>query len=386
MSSVAGVMLALIACTSTAPPTEPLRPTPTGTPAVTSNSSLTATPPSVLNHPSSPTPPEPAANPSASPAAPGTATRPAPALTAAPTAPAASPTAAPTRPPPAGHAIVVNHGSIVLFEQIPEQYIQAAAALTMMFSDRSVGGNISEGLDCLSYDTDEDARHHCQWGQHPDPAFTVDPSEVNWDRPGGYPRDNWVFEYRQGSWQDLTAGFVQDLAPGFAPTTTVLSYQFSYLNVDSGSDIADPQHGFFVPQPTGWDVSDVDALAAQYPGKVFFYWTTSLARSIGTAESDAFNDQMRAYAAANGKILFDVADILSHDPGGNPCFDSRDGIAFSNGRTGENFPDDGHAYRAICQHYTTEIEGGHLGAVSAGKIRVAKAFWVLMAQIAGWRP
>lgn len=28
---------------------------------------------------------------------------------------------------------------------------------------------------------------------------------------------------------------------------------------------------------------------------------------------------------------------------------------------------------------------GHLGSISAGGIRVAKAFWVLMAQIAGWQ-
>lgn len=281
---------------------------------------------------------------------------------------AANPTATHTQVTP-GDNIYVDRHSIALFEQIPEQYIQAAAALTMMFSDRSVGGNISEGLNCLSYDTDEAAPSHCDWGPHPNPAFTVDPSEVNWDRPGGYPRDNWVYVYRQGMWQDLTAGFVQDLVPGFAPTTTVLTYQFSYLNVDAGSDIADPQRGYFVPQPARWDVTDVDALAGQYPNKVFFYWTTSLARGIGTAESDAFNDQMRAYAIAHDKILFDVADILSHDPDGNPCYDSGGG---------------GHL--AICQHYTTEANGGHLGSVSVGKIRVAKAFWVLMAQIAGWNP
>jgi hypothetical protein len=52
----------------------------------------------------------------------------------------------------------------------------------------------------------------------------------------------------------------------------------------------------------------------------------------------------------------------------------------------ENHPDDGLSIPAICQEYTTEVEGGHLGAVSSGKIRVAKAFWVLMAQIAGWIP
>jgi hypothetical protein len=30
------------------------------------------------------------------------------------------------------------------------------------------------------------------------------------------------------------------------------------------------------------------------------------------------------------------------------------------------------------------MNGGHLGSVSAGKIFIAKAYWVLMARIAGW--
>jgi hypothetical protein len=50
----------------------------------------------------------------------------------------------------------------------------------------------------------------------------------------------------------------------------------------------------------------------------------------------------------------------------------------------ENYPDDGEDYPAICQDYTTETDGGHLGSVSGGAIRIAKAFWVLMARIAGW--
>ena len=43
-------------------------------------------------------------------------------------------------------------------------------------------------------------------------------------------------------------------------------------------------------------------------------------------------------------------------------------------------------YEIICSEYTTEASGGHLGSVSAGKIRVAKAIWVMLAQIAGWQP
>jgi hypothetical protein len=133
-----------------------------------------------------------------------------------------------------------------------------------------------------------------------------------------------------------------------------------------------------------WDISDFEALEAQYPEAIFFHWTTSLARSVGSAESDAFNDQMRAYALANGKILFDVADILSHDEQGQPCYDNRDGVEYCNNNRCENYPDDGLDLLAICQDYTTETDGGHLGSVSGGRLRVAKAFWVLMARIAGW--
>jgi hypothetical protein len=81
-----------------------------------------------------------------------------------------------------------------------------------------------------------------------------------------------------------------------------------------------------------------------------------------------------------------VADILSHRPDGQPCYDNRDGVPYNNGARSENYPNDGINTEAICPQYTTEVDGGHLGAVSAGKIRVAKAFWVLMAQIQGWNP
>jgi hypothetical protein len=43
-------------------------------------------------------------------------------------------------------------------------------------------------------------------------------------------------------------------------------------------------------------------------------------------------------------------------------------------------------YEVICSDYTTESEGGHLGSVSGGKIQIAKAIWVMLAQIAGWVP
>lgn len=166
----------------------------------------------------------------------------------------------------------------------------------------------------------------------------------------------------------------------------VVSFQFSYLSVDDDSTIVDNPGGFFTNNANLLDVYDLEAYEAQHANKIFVYWTTSLSRGIGTAVSETFNEQMRQYALTNDKPLFDVADILSHDPFGNPCYDNRDGVLYDNGNTSENYPDDGLDTLAICPHYTTEVDGGHLGNVSVGKIRVAKAFWVLMAQLAGWTP
>lgn len=305
-----------------------------------------------------------------------------------PPSPTPGPTSTPITPP--SGMIYVDHTSVALFEQIPEQYLNAAANLDMFFMDRSVGGNIDQGLTCLSYPTDEAAPNHCKVYTHGgNPSFPVDPSEVNWNRPGGYDRSNWDFEFWPvpgcDPWYDKVDCFI-DRMNVLINQYDVVSYQYSYLEVSEGSTIADQPGGFFWDNPDRSDVYDFEAYVAQHPDKIFIYWTSSLARTTGSHVSEAFNDQMRQYAVDNDKILFDVADILSHAPNGSPCYDNRDGQPYSFGQNSENYPDDGQNLLAICPQYTTEVDGGHLGSISAGKIRVAKAFWVLMAQIAGWNP
>ncbi|MBE2199085.1 MAG: hypothetical protein IAE79_10775 [Anaerolinea sp.] len=298
--------------------------------------------------------------------------------------------------------IIVNHASIPLFEQIPEEYLQAAAALNMAFIDRSVGFNIHQGLDCLTHETNATAPNYCKRWQHlPNyPEFSVDPGEVNWYHPGGHDRSNWDYftwpgagdpamqmscAASTGEWFGVAECFEQ-WATGALNNYQVLSFQFGYLEVDHNVSIADQPGGFFWDNDNRYDVYDLQAFTAQHPDHVFIYWTTSLARGIGSSVSESFNEQMRQYAIANDLPLFDVADILSHAPDGTPCYDNRDGISYDNGNQFENYPDDGLDVPAICPHYTTETDGGHLGSVSAGMIRAAKGFWVLMAQIAGWQP
>jgi hypothetical protein len=296
--------------------------------------------------------------------------------------------------------IIVDHTSVALFDQIPEEYLAAARDLRMMYVDASVGWNISEALNCLSSTSWAESPSYCRrdyvpgtwevktYGRNELSANQVPARLVFAPSPTQYDRTQWTFVESRGDWNGLARDFMQTLAPEYAENKDVLSFQFNYQHVAGlpGTSIADPQAGFFADTPERYDYADLEAFIAQHPDKIFFHWTTSLARSIGTQESTDFNNQMRDYVRRNGLILFDVADIESHTPTGEPCYDNRDGVEYCDVNGCENFPDDGLDLPAICLDYTSELEGGHLGSGSIGGLQLAKAFWVLMAQIAGWRP
>ncbi|MDY6876709.1 MAG: hypothetical protein SWK90_10985 [Chloroflexota bacterium] len=100
-----------------------------------------------------------------------------------------------------------------------------------------------------------------------------------------------------------------------------------------------------------------------HPDTVLVWWTVPL-----TTQSDArgldsfaeFNDYVRSYVAANGGILFDIADIESHDPSGNPITAG--------------------GYEAMWDNYASDSP--HLN--ETGRQRVASAMWWLLARLAGW--
>ena len=272
---------------------------------------------------------------------------------------------------PVGSGIIVDHNSIDLFEQIPEEYITAAREMPMMFSDRSVGENMNNALNCLTAPSWSQSLSVCR-KDYTDSTQTTSrvytatdyinntvPDLISFEPGSKYSRSNWTYTDCYGTWDVMTDLFINSVAPPFLSTKDVLSCQFSYLNVAEGSTII---------QYFDTDVIDFETFIAQNPSKTFVFWTTSLARVIGTSESTEFNAAMRQYVIENDKVLMDMADIISHDRNGNLCLDI----------TGR--------YPVICRDYTTEINGGHLGSVSGGQITMAKAFWVLMAQIAGWTP
>lgn len=314
--------------------------------------------------------------------------------------------------------IVVDHTSIGLFEKIPERYLRAARSLRVLFMDRSVGVNTNDALNCFTardyrsspiicrrdYENHGGAWKMRIWRDLQSTRSQV-PEAIRFvPDPQRYDRSRWRFYLFAGPWDRMMREFVSGLHdrsipvrlyPGNAPSHIdpldfdVLSFQFGYLNLMQGSRISQ----LFSHRPGEFDdMYDLERevesqLASAEPPRVFVYWTTNLARSIGTEESAEFNRKMRRWCIENGKILFDFADIQSHDMNGDPCYDNRDGVPYStpSGNKNENHPDDGKDLPAICQENTIETDGGHL-ATAQGTVSVAKGFWVLVAQIAGWDP
>ena len=303
-----------------------------------------------------------------------------------------------TTPPSGSLGGVVDHTSIDLFDRIPASYLSAARDLRLVFANRSVGDNINQGLDCLAALSWGSSPTNCRrdyldedWNwrlfTQTDYDLGIVPSTIMFaPDTSKYDRSNWTYVFLEpGDWSTANQQFIHSIIPTYLNSKDVFALKLSYLEVAEGSNIADPNVGFFANTANRYDIYDLEAAMAQHPNKIFFMFTTSLSRSIGTQELMDFNNQMRQYARQHNIVLFDVADIESHDPQGFPCYDNRDSVLYCD-QSGdcENNPDDGKSIPAICQDYTTEAEAGHLGSVSSGRIRLVKAFWVLMARLAGW--
>lgn len=253
----------------------------------------------------------------------------------------AQPVAAPATPPAAARGrIVVDHRNADP-ASIPAQYLDAVRQLDIFWGRQSVGGNIVQGLELLS---SQNASRYALALQYLNPAET-----------GVYGvRDLLgVFELGiNGQPSSKTEAFRRDIAErGFGERVDVAMMKFCY--VDFGEGLDDPNRTFENYRTA------METLERAYPQVRFVWWTAPI-MTTGLAARDTFNAKVRAYTAANSKILFDIADIESHNPQGAPV--RRSGLE--------------------AMHPAYSVDGGHLS--EEGQRRAAGAFWVLMARIAGW--
>jgi hypothetical protein len=262
---------------------------------------------------------------------------------------------------------VIDHSSLAAFHDLDPARLAAARDLRVLFIDHSVGENINQGLNCYAAASVAAAPNFCKRFEHVEPALSADPAWFSFGPQ--YDRARWVYQVGGSSYWREWPAYVDGLLQA-QPDWDVVIMMPSYLVGPNG----------------GWE--PYEALEAAYPDITFVHATSSLPRGVqsGTAAElrmQQFNAEARAYALAHDKPFLDVADLLSHDYQGGACFDTRDGKQYcSRPGTCENLPDDGQDIPAICQHYTSELYGGHLGSVSGGMLRMAQAMWLLMARLA----
>lgn len=174
---------------------------------------------------------------------------------------------------------------------------------------------------------------------------------------------------------DATDGGVRGLELDGDPTDDydVYSYKLGYVDGTQGANIDDnffnPEYG--APYYTQFNIRHLeelyDDLSAASSDATIALWTLGLGTSIGTADSESFNTQLRNYVITNDKFLLDVADIFSHRPDdGSPC-------TYLN-------PVDGLQHEAMCPNYSTDA--GHLNGL--GGQRSSQAIWLMLACIDGW--
>lgn len=130
----------------------------------------------------------------------------------------------------------------------------------------------------------------------------------------------------------------------------------------------------------------LDALAqleVEFPGMRFIYMTGHTDGSGETGTLHQRNNQVRAFCRAQGKVLFDFADLESYDPDGNyvlnlGCNDNCD--YWING-VQHNWASEwcaAHPGDELC----ASCDCAHSQALNCN--RKARAFWWMMARLAGW--
>lgn len=245
-------------------------------------------------------------------------------------------------------ARVVDHVAVQNFDQIPQSLIDSAVSQhTIYFSHASVGANVTWGMTDLNLEFPATYK------------FAVSSADGN--LPVGGAQRGTFYEYYRGNigWEAKVDTFKTYLDNGWGSQATIAINKLCFVDVD-----ADWQQ-YAVSNANGTALAQLEVL---YPAVTFVYSTIPVfcADRNPDIQSDlvkisAFNNGLRAWASANNKLLLDIADILSHDPAGNP-------ITFSYA---------GGTYETLYEPYAHPDDFVHLG--QAGYNRISQGIYELVA-------
>ncbi len=248
-------------------------------------------------------------------------------------------------------AIIIDH-KCVKIENVPETYISKVKSdLRMAYQHTSHGSQLPSGMSVLKA---ADSRFN--YGTSAGQLYFRDTGIPGASDLGNPDRTTWA-----------------------TATRTLLNNNTNNINMIMWSWCGQ------VSSATESDITSylnlMSQLETDFPNVTFVYMTGHLDGSGVNGNLNKRNEQIRTYCKNNGKILFDFADIESYDPDGNYYLDkgANDNCDYSDNGTSKNWAqiwcanNPGICGSCSCAHSQC------LNCQQKGK-----AFWWMMARVAGW--
>ncbi|MCP3891423.1 MAG: hypothetical protein GY702_21545, partial [Desulfobulbaceae bacterium] len=257
--------------------------------------------------------------------------------------------------------IIIDHTCTDL-NRIPDYWLEQAKNLTLHYAHTSHGSQIISGisnLETLYPKYSVAIRESSAAGL---PAVESPPALRIYD---GNPPETYITpdDYWQGeSGKNRTRAVVN-----------TGDYNFSMWSWCSQADSSESYIQEYLDTMAQFEV--------EYPNMRFIYITGHLNGTGSSGNLHIRNEQIRDYCRTNDKVLFDFADIERYDPDGTDYLDlaGTDSCGYSSGNWAEEWcaanPDSDLCDSCSCSHSR---------ALNCNV--KARAFWWMMARLAGWNP
>jgi hypothetical protein len=196
----------------------------------------------------------------------------------------------------AASAEIIDHSSIAGVASLPQSTMDAIGQQKWMFTHASVGANMVEGMNGLHSANPTRYQLEVATGYAtappPDPTKPGTVYQIDRGNPG------WSLKF--STFQSLVTNYWH------SPTVNFVMDKLCYIDQGASSTTY---------------LSMMASLEAAYPNTTFVYTTMPL---MTTEDGDNilrnnYNYDVRKACAAYGGLLFDIADIESHDLNGNAC-------------------------------------------------------------------